>query len=46
MVGVTMTTTVLGRALVEPDCEPIFAELNRVGAVLYLHPAGMACVPR
>ena len=27
MVGVTLNTTVLGRALVEPDFEPIFAEL-------------------
>jgi predicted TIM-barrel fold metal-dependent hydrolase len=32
MVGVTMTTTVLGRALVEPDFEPIFAELDRRAA--------------
>jgi Amidohydrolase len=38
--GVAMNTTVLGRALVEPDYEPIFAELNRRGAVLYLHPVG------
>ncbi len=35
-----MNTTVLGRALVEPDFEPLFAELNRRSAVLYLHPAG------
>jgi 6-methylsalicylate decarboxylase len=46
MVGVTMNTTVLGRALIEPDYAPIFAELDRVGAVLYLHPAGNgACSP-
>ena len=46
MAGVAMNTTVLGRALVEPDYEPIFAELNRRGAVLYLHPAGNnACSP-
>ena len=44
--GVAMNTTVLGRALVEPDYEPIFAELNSMGAVLYLHPAGNnACSP-
>ena len=44
--GVAMNTTVLGRALVEPDYEPIFAELNSRGAVLYLHPAGNgACSP-
>jgi predicted TIM-barrel fold metal-dependent hydrolase len=46
MAGVAMNTTVLGRALVEPDYEPIFAELNRRAAVLYLHPAGnSACTP-
>ena len=46
MAGVAMNTTVLGRALVEPEYEPVFAELNRRGAVLYLHPAGnSACSP-
>jgi predicted TIM-barrel fold metal-dependent hydrolase len=38
--GIAMNTTVLGRALVEPDYEPLFAELNGRSAVLYLHPAG------
>jgi 6-methylsalicylate decarboxylase len=46
MAGIAMNTTVLGRALVEPDFEPVFAELNRRDAVLYLHPAGnSACSP-
>ena len=46
MAGVVMNTTVLGRALVEPDYEPIFAEMNKRSAVLYLHPAGnSACSP-
>ena len=46
MAGVVMNTTVLGRALVEPDYEPVFAELNIRSAVLYLHPAGnSACSP-
>jgi predicted TIM-barrel fold metal-dependent hydrolase len=46
MTGVAMNTTVLGRALVEPEYEPIFAELNSRSAVLYLHPAGNgACSP-
>jgi aminocarboxymuconate-semialdehyde decarboxylase len=46
MAGVVMNTTVLGRALVEPEYEPIFAELDRRGTVLYLHPAGnSACSP-
>jgi 6-methylsalicylate decarboxylase len=46
MVGVVMNTTILNRALIEADFEPIFAEINRRGAVLYLHPAGNgACSP-
>jgi aminocarboxymuconate-semialdehyde decarboxylase len=46
MAGVAMNTTVLGRALVDPRFEPVFAELNRRAAVLYLHPAGnSACSP-
>jgi 6-methylsalicylate decarboxylase len=46
MAGVTMNTTVLNQALVEPGYEPIFAELDRRAAVLYLHPAGnSACTP-
>ena len=46
MAGVAMNTSVLGGALVEPGFEPVFAELNRRGAVLYLHPAGnSACSP-
>ena len=46
MAGVAMNTSVLGHALVEPGFEPVFAELNRRGAVLYLHPAGnSACTP-
>jgi 6-methylsalicylate decarboxylase len=46
MAGVVMNTSVLGHALVEPCFEPVFAELNRRGAVLYLHPAGnSACSP-
>jgi 6-methylsalicylate decarboxylase len=46
MAGIAMNTTVLGRALVEPEYEPVLAELNRRDAVLYLHPAGnSACSP-
>ena len=46
MAGIAMNTTVLGRALVEPDFEPVFTELNGRSAVLYLHPAGNgACSP-
>ena len=46
MAGVAMNTTVQGQALVDPGYEPVFAELNRRNAVLYLHPAGnSACTP-
>lgn len=40
MVGVTTTTSVLGRSLIDPAFEPFFAELDRRSAVLFLHPAG------
>jgi aminocarboxymuconate-semialdehyde decarboxylase len=40
MAGVTMNTTALGRAMVEPEFEPVFADLDRRAAVLFLHPAG------
>lgn len=46
MVGVVMNTSVLDRAITDPDFEPIFAELDARGAVLYLHPVGNgACSP-
>jgi 6-methylsalicylate decarboxylase len=46
MAGVAMNTTILGRALVEEEFEPIFAELDSRSTVLYLHPAGNgACSP-
>ncbi|MGZ8745630.1 MAG: amidohydrolase family protein [Mycobacterium sp.] len=46
MVGVTMNTSVLNRAITDPDFEPMFAELDARGAMLYLHPAGNgACSP-
>jgi aminocarboxymuconate-semialdehyde decarboxylase len=46
MVGVVMNTTFLDQALADPRFEPVFAELDRREAVLYLHPAGnSACTP-
>jgi predicted TIM-barrel fold metal-dependent hydrolase len=46
MAGIALNTSVLGYALVGPEFEPVFAELNRRSAVLYLHPAGnSACSP-
>jgi len=46
MVGVTMATSILGRSIADPQFEPLYAELERRGAVLYIHPAGVsACSP-
>jgi 6-methylsalicylate decarboxylase len=46
MAGIGLTTSAAGHALVEPEFEPVFAELNARSAVLYLHPAGnSACSP-
>jgi aminocarboxymuconate-semialdehyde decarboxylase len=46
MIGVTSTTSVLGRALTEPHFAPLFEELDRREAVLFLHPVGNgACTP-
>ena len=46
MVGVTMNTSILDRAITDPEFEPVFAELDRRGAILYLHPVGNgACSP-
>ncbi len=42
MVGVTVATSVLGRSLADPEFEPLYAELDRRGAVLYIHPAGVS----
>jgi predicted TIM-barrel fold metal-dependent hydrolase len=42
-VGVTLSTSVLGMSLADPRFAPIFEELNRRGAVLFIHPAGVAC---
>ncbi|MFD9223714.1 amidohydrolase family protein [Streptomyces sp. NPDC060064] len=39
-VGVGVTTTVLGRTLADPLFDPLYEELDRRGAVLYIHPAG------
>lgn len=44
MRGVTVATSVLGRSIADPKFEPFFAELDRRGALLFVHPAGMnAC---
>ncbi|MBH1935794.1 amidohydrolase [Streptomyces sp. AV19] len=38
--GACVTTSVLGRSLADPAFAPVLAELDRRGAVLYIHPAG------
>jgi aminocarboxymuconate-semialdehyde decarboxylase len=43
MVGVCMNTTILDEPLVDTKFAPIFAELDRRGAILYIHPSGNAC---
>ena len=46
MVGLTMNTSILDRAITDPQFEPVFAELDRRDAILYLHPVGNgACSP-
>jgi aminocarboxymuconate-semialdehyde decarboxylase len=46
MTGITMATSILGRSLADPEFEPLYAELDRRAAVLYIHPAGVsACSP-
>ncbi len=40
MVGITMGCSVLGHDLAEPLFDPVYAELNRRGAALFLHPTG------
>lgn len=41
--GATFTTSVNARSLADPAFEPVFAELNRRAAVVFIHPPGFAC---
>lgn len=43
MVGVGVATTMGGKELDDPSFDPVYAELDRRGAVLFIHPAGNAC---
>ncbi len=43
MWGITMNTSILGTSLADPSFDPIYAELDKRGAVLFIHPAGLAC---
>jgi 6-methylsalicylate decarboxylase len=35
--------SILGTSLADPSFDPIYAELDKRGAVLFIHPAGLAC---
>jgi predicted TIM-barrel fold metal-dependent hydrolase len=43
LVGVTMVTSILGRSLADSRWDPLYAELDRREAVLFIHPAGLGC---
>jgi aminocarboxymuconate-semialdehyde decarboxylase len=45
MVGLTVGCSVADRQLDDPEFTPFFDELNRRGAVLFLHPQGAGCGP-
>lgn len=42
MVGVTATTSVMGKSIADPMFDGFFQELNRRKAVLFIHPAGVS----
>ncbi len=45
-VGVNMNLVCLGRSIAEDEFDPIYAEMNRRGAALFVHPAGSGgCTP-
>ncbi len=43
MLGVTFTTSVLGKSLADETFAPMYEEMNRRHEVLFVHPAGLAC---
>ncbi|MGQ0804395.1 MAG: amidohydrolase family protein [Actinomycetota bacterium] len=45
MLGMTVGCSMGGRPLDDPAFDPFFAELDRRGAVLFLHPRGTGCGP-
>lgn len=45
VVGVALGCSVMGRPLDDPPFAPVFAELDRRGAVVFLHPVGAGCGP-
>jgi predicted TIM-barrel fold metal-dependent hydrolase len=45
MLGVNLGCSIAGRALDDAAFAPFFAELNRRGTVVFLHPVGCGCGP-
>lgn len=46
MDGINVTTTVLNRSFAESQFEPLYAEMNRRGTILFIHPSGCGlCSP-
>jgi predicted TIM-barrel fold metal-dependent hydrolase len=45
VVGVTIGCSVAGRQIDDPIFDPVYEELDRVGAVVFLHPVGQADTP-
>lgn len=43
LVGITMSTAVFGTPIAAGSFDPIFAELDRRGGILFVHPSGTAC---
>jgi 6-methylsalicylate decarboxylase len=42
MVGAAVETTVLGKSIADPAFDPLYAELDRRRAVLFIHPTGVS----
>lgn len=42
IVGVVVSSSIMGRSIVESTFEPLYGELDRRSAVLFVHPAGRA----
>lgn len=38
--GITVGTSILGQSIADPALDPFYAELDRRGAILYVHPSG------
>ena len=41
MAGAVIGSSVLGKSIADPSFDPFYEELNRRGAVLYVHPSGL-----